>query len=160
MKKAHFFKSQIAASVTPPNESELEAYYNTHRDKFSSAPTQMSLVAYGSSSEAKLKEAMANPSASIEGVQTKSMLANSNELPPELLTLINNTAENSFTTPINTGRGYISYLVKSKGTQGQGGFQAVKQQVTMMWIQEHRSQAGQDFFNKLKSNANIRVIRL
>jgi len=30
----------------------------------------------------------------------------------------------------------------------------------MRWIQEQRVQAGQDFFNKLKSNANIRVIRL
>ena len=49
---------------------------------------------------------------------------------------------------------------RPKGTTGQGGFESVKNAVANMWMQEQRVQAGQDFFNKLKSNANIRVIRL
>jgi parvulin-like peptidyl-prolyl isomerase len=79
---------------------------------------------------------------------------------PELKNLIDSTPAGSFTKPVQTGQGFVAYFVKSKGSQGQGGFQAVKQQVTMMWMQEQRGQAGQDFFNKLKSDANIRVIRL
>jgi hypothetical protein len=60
---------------------------------------------------------------------------------------------------VKTAQGVLAYFVKSKGQQ-QSGFQAVKNAVANQWMQEQRVQAGQDFFNKLKSNANIRVIRL
>lgn len=160
MKKERFFREHIIATVTPPSDAELEAYYNRNRDKFSAAPTQMSLVAYAATTPDSLKEAIENPMRPVEGVQKKNILAASNEMSPELLNLINATPAGSFTKPVNTGKGFVAYFVKSKGTAGQGGFQAVKQNVTMMWMQEQRGQAGQDFFNKLKSNANIRVIRL
>ena len=160
MKKERFFKEHIASIITPPSDSELETYYNTHKEQFSAAPTQMSLVAYASKSPEALKASIANPMKPVEGVQKKNILAASNEMSPQLANLINNTASGSFTPIVNTGEIFVSYFVKSKGEQGQGGFQAVKQAVTMRWIQEQRVQAGQDFFNKLKANANIRVIRL
>jgi parvulin-like peptidyl-prolyl isomerase len=159
IKKEHFFREYIAKSVTPPSEAELKLYYETHKEKFSSAPLQMSLVLYLAPTVEKIKEAIANPMRPVEGVQKKNILANSNEMSPQLLELIQKTAVNSFTPPVNTGKGIIAYFVKSKGQQ-QGGFEAVKNSVANMWMQEQRIQAGQDFFNKLKSNANIRVIRL
>jgi parvulin-like peptidyl-prolyl isomerase len=160
MKKERFFREHIVASITPPSESELETYYNTHKEQFSSVPTQMSLVVYGAPTVEKLKEAIANPMKPVDGVQKKNILASSTEMSPQLLQLIQKTPANSFTPPVNTGKGVIAYFVKSKGTQGEVGFQSVKNAVTNMWMQEQRVQAGQDFFNKLKSNANIRVIRL
>lgn len=160
MKKEQFYIKHIASSITPPSDADLEMYYNANRDKFANAPVQMSLVAYSATSAEALQEAIANPMKPIDGVQKKNILASSNEMSPELLNLINNTSEGTQTKIINVGSGFISYYVKSKGTQGQGGFEAVKKAVTMRWMQEHRVQAGQDFFNKLKSNANIRVIRL
>jgi parvulin-like peptidyl-prolyl isomerase len=159
IEKEHFFREHIVASVTPPSDSELESYYNTHQEEFSSAPVQMSLVVYLAPSVEKIKEAIANPMRPVQGVQKKNILASSNEMTPQLLELINNTPTNSFTSPVKTAQGVIAYFVKSKGTQ-QSGFQAVKNAVTNRWMQEQRAQAGQDFFNKLKSNANIRVIRL
>lgn len=160
MKKERFFREHIIATITQPSDEELEAYYNMNRDKFSAAPTQMSLVAYASATPTSLKEAMANPMKPVDGVRKKNILAASNEMSPALLNLINATPAGSFTKPVNTGKGFVAYFVKSKGTAGQGGFQSVKQNVTMVWMQEQRGQAGKDFFNKLKSNANIRVIRL
>jgi hypothetical protein len=159
IKKEHFFRENIASSITPPSDSELKLYYNTHQEKFSSAPRQMSLVIYLAPNIEKLKEAISNPMRPINGVQKKNILASSTEMSPQLLELINKTSVNSFTAPINTGKGVIAYFVKSKGQQ-QGGFEAVKNSVINSWMQEQQIQAGQDFFNKLKSNANIRVIRL
>lgn len=160
MKKERFYREHILTTVTPPSDAELETYYNMHKDKFSAAPTQMSLVAYAAATPESLKEAMENPMRPVAGVQKKNILATSSEMSPALLNLINATSSGSFTKPVNTGKGFVAYFVKSKGTASQGGFQAVKKNVTMMWMQEQRVQAGQDFFNKLKSNANIRVIRL
>lgn len=160
IKKERFFMEHIASNVTLPSDSELKTYYNTHKANFAAAPTQMSLVAYASNSVKNLKQAMANQMQPIEGVQKKNILASSNEMSPALANLINNTDVGTFTKPVNTGKGFVSYFVKSKGAEGQSGFQSVKKAVTMQWVQEQRVQAGEDFFNKLKSNANIRVIRL
>ena len=159
MKKERFFQQVILSSISRPSDSELEEYYNTHQSDFANAPKQMSLVMYKSQSSASLQQAIINPIKPTMGVEKENILAASNELSPELLNLINNTPEKSFTKPINTGKGFIAYFVKSKGSS-QGGFMSVKNAVSARWLQEQRGKAGQDFLNKLKSNAKIRVIRL
>jgi len=159
MKKERFFQQVILSTIDRPSDDELENYYNTHQAEFSNAPRQMSLVVYTSNTAASLQQAITNPMQPTSGVTKKNILASSNEMSPELLNLINNTSVNSFTKPVNTGKGFVAYFVRSKGS-GQGGFAAVKNSVAARWIQEQRVQAGKDFLNKLKSNANIRVIRL
>ncbi len=161
LKKEHFFQQYIASSISQPTDEDLKVYYETHKDKFDSKASdiQMSLIVYASQNSQKLQESIQNPLKKIEGVEQKSVLASSSEMAPQLVKLIENTPEGSFTQPINTGRGFVAYYVKSKG-QGQGGFASVKNAVTTKWMQEQRIKAGNDFFNKLKSNANIRIIRL
>lgn len=160
IKKEHFFREHIASSITPPTQEELKEYYNTHKELFSSAPKQMSLSIYLAPTVEKLKEAIKNPMRPIQGVKKKNILASSNEMPPQLLELITKTPTNSFTPPVKTPQGVIAYFVKSKGQEQQRSFEAVKNAVANRWFQEQRVQAGQDFFNKLKSDANIRIIRL
>ena len=159
LKKEHFFQEHILSTIDRPSDAELETYYNTHKDEFSSAPTQMSLVAYTSNSPELLKEAISNPMKPIDSVNKKNILASSDQMSPALLNLIEQTPANSFTKIINTGKEFITYFVKSKGS-GQSGFEAVKNTVFAKWIQSKRLQASKDFLNKLKANAKIRVIRL
>ncbi len=159
IQKERFFQEYILSTIDRPSDAELETYYNTHKEEFSLAPKQMSLVEYTSSSPELLKEAIANPIKPILGVTKKSILASSDQMSPALLNLIEQTPTNSFTKPINTGKGFIAYFVKSKGS-GQSGFEAVKNAVFASWIQSKRLQASKDFLNKLKANAKIRVIRL
>lgn len=159
IQKEHFFQEHILSTIDRPSDTELQTYYNTHKEAFSSAPTQMSLVAYKSDSANLLKKALANPMNPVSGVTKKNILASSSEMSPALLNLIQQTPANSFTKPINTGKGFVAYFVKSKGS-GQSGFAAVKNAVLASWMQSKRAQASKDFINKLKSNAKIRVIRL
>ena len=159
LQKEHFFQEHILSTIDRPSDAELQTYYNTHKEAFSSAPTQMSLVAYTSDSANLLKKALANPMNPVSGVTKKNILASSSEMSPALLNLIQQTPSNSFTKPINTGKGFVAYFVKSKGS-GQSGFAAVKNAVLASWMQSKRAQASKDFLNKLKSNAKIRVIRL
>ncbi len=162
IKKEKFFAKNIASTISRPTEDELKLYYETHKDKFTQATsiTQVSLIAYASNSSSKLEKAMQNPMKMIDGVQQKSMLVSSNEMNPKLFDIINNTPEGSFTQPINTGRGFVAYFIKSKSNQGKGGFEMVKNNVAMAWLQEERIKASKNFLSKLKNNANIRVIRL
>ena len=159
LQKEHFFQTYILSTIDRPSDAQLETYYNTHKDEFSSAPTQMSLVAYTSDSANLLKEAIANPMKPLSDVTKKNILASSDQMSPALRNLIEQTPANSFTKPVNTGKGFVAYFVKSKGG-GQSGFVAVKNAVLSSWMQSKRAQASKDFLNKLKSNAKIRVIRL
>ena len=159
MKKERFFQEVILSTIDRPSDDELQNYYNTHQAEFSNAPRQMSLVSYTSNSASSLQQAIVNPMQPTTGVNKKNILASSNEMSPALLNLIDSTEPNSFTKPVNTGKGFVAYYVKSKGS-GQSGFAAMKNAVAARWVQEQRVQAGKDFLNKLKSNANIRVIRL
>ena len=119
---------------------------------------QISLIVYGSNSFTKLQEAMQNPMKIVQGVQRKNVLISSNEINPKLFEIIRATPEGSFTQPINTGRGFVTYFVKSKSSQNGGGFEMVKQNVVMAWLREERERATRNFISKLKNNANIRII--
>jgi len=162
IKKEKFFAKTIASTISRPTEEELKLYYQTHKDKFSSdtPTTQVSLIAYASNSSMKLQEVIANPMKIVDGVQQQSMLVSSRDITPKLFNIINQTPEGSFTRPINTGRGFITYFIKSKSTQGDMSFEMVKNRVAMEWLQEERIKASKNFLNKLKNRANIRVIRL
>jgi parvulin-like peptidyl-prolyl isomerase len=162
IKKEKFFAKNIASTISRPTEEELRVYYQTHKDKFSSdtPTTQISLIAYASNSSMKLQEAIQNPMKIVDGVQQKSMLISSRDINPKLFSIINQTPEGSFTKPINTGRGFVAYFIKSKSNQEDVGFEMVKNSVMMAWLQEERIKASKNFLNKLKNNANIRIIRL
>ena len=159
IQKEHFFQEHILSTIDRPSDAELQTYYNMHKEAFSSAPTQMSLISYKSDSANLLKEAISNPMKPVSGVTKNNILASSSEMSPALLNLIQQTPSNSFTKPINTGKGFVAYFVKSKGS-GQSGFAAVKNAVLSKWMQSKRAQASKDFLNKLKSNAKIRRIHL
>ena len=162
MKKEKFFAQNIASNIQRPTDDDLRLYYETHKDKFSSdAPTsQISLIAYSSNSSRKLQEAMQNPMRVIDGVKQQSILASSSDMNPKLFSIINSTPEGTFTKPINTGRGFVAYFVKSKSNQGIGGFEVVKNRVAMAWLAEERAKAVKNFVDKLKNSADIRIIRL
>lgn len=162
IKKEKFFAQNIASNIERPTDNDLRLYYETHKDKFSSdTPTsQISLIAYSSNSSTKLREAIQNPMRVIDGVKQQSVLASSSDMNPRLFKIIESTPEGTFTKPINTGRGFVAYFVKSKSNQGVGGFEVVKNRVAMAWLAEEREKALKNFIDKLKNSADIRVIRL
>ena len=162
LKKEIFFRKNIASAISQPSDTELKLYYETNKDKFASASSsiQMSLVAYSSNSSLKLQEAIKNPMRKTKGVEQKPILASSSNMNPKLFQVIQRTPKGSFTKPINTGKGFVAYYVKNKSGQGQSGFESVKNSVVMQWLQEERVKAGRDYINKLKTDANIRIIRL
>jgi parvulin-like peptidyl-prolyl isomerase len=160
IKKKKFFQMNIASTISKPTDNDLKLYYEIHKDKFSSdSVAQISMIAYASGSSKKLLESINNPMKKVNGVKQEPLLASSNEMNPALFKIIQQTPEGSFTKPINTGRGFVAYYVKSKSSSA-GGFESVKNRVAMQWMQEEQIKAGRNFFNKLKSNADIKVIRL
>jgi parvulin-like peptidyl-prolyl isomerase len=160
MKKEIFYRKFIASTIEQPSEHDLKLYYETHKEQFKAPASMISLVAYSASTPEKLQEALKNPDASTQGVKKENLLLGSNELAPQLLSIIDKTPQNGFTQTIHTGNDYISYLVKSKTSTTQSGFESVKNAVLAQWMEEQRAKSGGDFYNRLKKDAKIKVIRL
>jgi len=164
IKKEKFFMKKIAPLIPKPTEDELKLFYQTHKSEFENGEpiSQISVISYFSKSSKRLREAISNPMIVVDGVVRKNQLIGLNDIPDNIYRIIADTPEGSFTKPINTGRGFIAYYIKSKSTQQNRGssFDMVKNQVELKWLQEQRAKAMKDFLNKLKNSAEIRVIRL
>ena len=69
------------------------------------------------------------------------------------------TQNGSFTRPFNAGDKYISYKVVSKNGQRSMSFEDAKGAVAGRWRQEQQGKALKDYFEKIKTNTDIRIIR-
>jgi hypothetical protein len=156
MKKEKFFQENVVSSIPTPSEDELKLFYSNHQDEFV-IPASVNLVEYSAPSEKSMKEFLQtkNP----KGVKSRSVTKSTKDLNPALLTSILQTQDGSFTRPFNAGDRYISYKVLSKEGEVSMPFEAAQGAVAAKWRQQQQSKALKDYFEKIKTNADIQVIR-
>ena len=156
MKKEKFFQKNIIASIPTPTEDELKLYYQNNKDSFS-APASVSLIEYSAKTEASMKQFLT--SKKLNGVKSRKVTKQTKGMNSALLTSILQTQDGSYTRPLNAGDRYISYKVLSKNGQSAMPFEAAQNAVANKWKQEQRNKALKDYFEKLKTNADVQVIR-
>ncbi len=156
LKKEKFYKEKVVATITEPSEDELKIFYNNHKEEFI-IPESISMIEYSASSEATMKNFLQTKN--VKNVKSRSVKQSTKDLNPALLGAILQTQDGSFTRPFNAGDKYISYKVLSKEGKVNMPFEASKGAVAAQWRQQQQGKALKDYFEKMKTNANIRVIR-
>jgi parvulin-like peptidyl-prolyl isomerase len=156
MKKEKFFQENVVSSIPAPSEDELKLFYRNHQDEFT-IPASVNLVEYSAPTEEMMKKFLQtkNP----KGVKSRSVTKQTKDLNPSLLGNILQTQDGSFTRPLNAGDRYISYKVLSKKGKVNMSFEAAQGAVAAKWRQQQQSKALKDYFEKIKTNADIQVIR-
>ena len=156
MKKEKFFQEKVVSSIPAPSEDELKLFYKNHQSEFT-IPASVKLVEYSAPSEESMKKFLQtkNP----KGVKSRSVTKSTKELNPTLLGSILQTQNGSFTRPFNAGDRYISYKVISKTGKVNMPFEAARGAVTAKWRQQQQSKALKDYFEKIKTDADIQVLR-
>jgi parvulin-like peptidyl-prolyl isomerase len=156
MKKEKFFQENVVSSIPAPSEDELKLFYRNHKNEFT-IPASVNLIEYSAPSEKSMKKFLQtkNP----KGVKSRSVTKSTKDLNPALLGSILQTQDGSFTRPFNAGDRYISYKVLSKKGKVNMSFEAAQGAVTAKWRQQQQSKALKDYFEKIKTNADIQVIR-
>jgi hypothetical protein len=156
LKKRHFFKEKVAPTIPTPTEDELMQFYQAHKEMFV-IPSTISVTEYSTSSEKALQKFLRNKSG--KGVRKKSRTLYTKDINPALMGMLLQTPIGHFTKPMNAGDRYIAYEVKAKSGKTQMSFDAAKNAVAARWHQQQQEEALKDYFQKMKTEANIKIIR-
>lgn len=152
--------SAIAYSgLSEPTEDEIEAYFKSHKEDFAH-PSGFNVVIYHAQEQQRLQEKIDNPM-----FYSPEITSNEQELPydkisPELASLLEKTAINTFTPAVPDGKGgYMSFYIKEIKSAKETGLASVKNQIINMIMAEQREEVLGDYFARLRHNADIKMIR-
>ncbi len=156
MKKERFFKEKVARTILPPNEDQLKRYYQAHQEMFM-MPTSLDLTEYSSTSEKAIQNFLRTHST--KGIRSRSETKKTQGMNPAMLSMLLSTPDGGFTRPLNAGDRWVVYKVKSKNGRKLLSFDEARNAVAGRWRQEQQAEALKDYFSKMKTEANIQVIR-
>ena len=156
IKKEKFYQEKVVSKIATPSEDELKLFYNSHKDEFI-LPKSVSLIEYSAPTEARMKKFLQTKST--KGIKSRSLKKRTKDLNPALLRSILQTQDGSYTRPLNAGDKFISYKVLSKQGKETMPFESSKGAVAGRWKQQQQQKALKDYFEKLKTNADIQILR-
>ena len=156
IRKEKFYQEKVVNNVPTPSEDELKLFYKNHQAEFI-LPKSISMIEYSAKSEASMKNFLQTKNK--KGIKSRSVKKSTKDLNPDLLRSILQTQNGSFTRPLNAGDRYISYKVLSKQGKVNMPFEIAKGAVAAKWKQQQQSKALKDYFEKLKTNADIQILR-
>lgn len=156
LKKEKFYKEKVIATIPTPSEDELKLFYANHKEEFT-LPSTISMIEYSSASEATLKNFLQTKKK--KGIKSRSVKKSTKNINPALLSTILQTQNGSFTRPFNTGNKYISYKILSKDGKINMPFEASKGAVAAKWKQQQQGKALKDYFQKMRTNADVHYLR-
>ncbi len=148
------------SSVSQPSEEQIEEYYEMHKENYKH-PSAFTVIIYQAKEKARLQEKVNNPMFYSPDIQTNEQVLPYDRISPELASLLERTALNSFTAVIPDGKnGFMSFYVKEIESASEGGIQSVKNQIINSIMAEKREQVLGDYFARLRHNADINIIRM
>jgi len=156
IKKEKFFQEHIINNIPEPSNDELKLYYNKHKKQFV-IPRTVNLIEYSANSEQKMKDFLRTKNT--KKVKSHQVKKSTKGLNPTLLSTILQTQNGSYTRPFNAGDKYISYKVLSKNGEVTMPFESAISAITAQWKRAQQTRAIKDYFEKLKTNADIQYIK-
>ncbi|MEA1920957.1 MAG: peptidyl-prolyl cis-trans isomerase, partial [Campylobacterota bacterium] len=148
------------SKMSQPTEEDEREYYKLHENDFSFSES-FSVIIYSSQSQAKLQEKIDNPMFYSPEVRSEPTELSYTKLNPQIAELLTNTPINRFTPIIPSQNNlFMSFFIQDKAQQTMLPFEKVQSQVNGALMQERRQQVLNDYFMRLRMNADIEIIRL
>jgi parvulin-like peptidyl-prolyl isomerase len=156
LKKEKFFKEKVIANIPTPSEDELKLYYKHHKKNFT-IPSTIRVKEYTAASQQAMQRFLR--SHSTKGIKVRTLTQKSKEINPALLSALLRTPTGALTPPFNAGDRYIVYKVLNKSGKVQLPFNAARQAVVAQWQKAQQGKALKDYFEKLRTRADIQILR-
>lgn len=145
------------AQPTPEEEAE---YYQLHLDDFS-RPESFDVTTYVSSSQEALAAQVADPMRHIEGIELKEENIIYGAVHPQLAQILNKIPVGHFGPILPNGKnGFMSFYMRDKLNVVTENLDSIRPEIANAIIAEKRNQVLNDYFTRLRLNADIKVLRL
>lgn len=142
-------------NITPEN---ARRFYESNLGMFAQFET-INIVRYSSNSKEALENAAKNPMSVQSGVNIENLKLESKNLNPQLRYIFLNTKNNTFTPAFGGNGEYQMFYVVSKEGSYVPRFEDVEKEVIAAVANQEREIAVADYFNKLRSKANIEIVK-
>ncbi|MGD9970844.1 MAG: peptidylprolyl isomerase [Sulfuricurvum sp.] len=145
------------AQPTPEEEAE---YYQLHIDDFSQ-PESFDVTEYTSNSQEAIAAKIANPMQNIDSISSKDESLAFASIHPQLAQILNKTAVGKFSPILPNGQnGFVCFYIKEKNNVVTENLDSVRPQVSNAILSDKRNQVLNDYFTRLRLNADIKILRL
>ncbi|MCR1811837.1 peptidylprolyl isomerase [Sulfurospirillum sp. hDNRA2] len=140
------------------SDGELLAYYNENQNEFSQAAS-FDVSIYSSANQQSLTTIQNNPMSAMSDVELKDTTFEATKMDQNLAGLLNKTPVGKFSSVVKTDQGYVMFFVKNKHDVKAISFDNAKNYIYGKLADGKEKQSIDDYFEKLKSSANIQVVR-
>lgn len=154
------YSSIAYSSMKQPSESEIKEYFELHKESFSH-PSSFDVIIYNVQNRVRLQEKINNPMLYAPDIQTQEQTLPYSRIAPELASLLEKTALNSFTQIVPNGKGgFMSFYIKNIVDSKESSIEDFKNQIVNSIMSNKREQVLGDYFARLRHNADIKNIRM
>jgi parvulin-like peptidyl-prolyl isomerase len=157
-KRDQLYKKIVGSSIKKPDEEELKSYYDLHQNEFN-MPTGVELIEYISPSREALEVQQKQPMMKMPNIEVTQKEVKLKSINPQLAQLLVQTPDGSFTPVLNLGKVSGMFFIQKKVGQQNVSFDMAKQQIFAMVMKSKEQASLIEYFEKKKSEANIKVIR-
>lgn len=159
LKRDKLYQKIVSTKLQQMGDGELKAYYNENLHEFSQA-SGFDVTIYTSANQESLIALRQNPMSTFKDVELKEGSFQADKIDANLATLLNKTATNTFSTIVKSDQNYVMFYVKNKHNAQTVSFDDAKNYIQAKLSEGKEQKAIQEYFEKLKSSANIKVVRL
>ncbi|MFW6307144.1 MAG: peptidylprolyl isomerase [Campylobacterales bacterium] len=149
----------VREELKMPSQEDARQYYDLNKDEFM-IPRSVDVIQYSSSSEETLKKQTETPFSVIDGVSSKAQTLDTTKYGTDFANLLTRTKEGSFTQIIETNGSFSTFYVKNKADFVEIPFEDVQRQVVDMMLRSSENRILNSHLEKLRAQADIRVVRL
>jgi len=156
LKKSKFYQDVIASSTPDPTDDELKLFYKNHKQEFT-LPERINMIEYSANSKKNMNTFLKTHKTS--SVSSKPVHKNTKETDGALLAMLLATPNGGYTKSMNAGNRYVVYKIVSKQGKTTIPFEKAKNMVTQAWKQTQQAQSLKDYFQKLRTRADVQILR-
>ncbi len=159
IKKEKLYQKILAGKLKKPSEEEMREYYNKHKKEFT-IPGKVKIQEYLSNDPRALQAIKMQPMLMLPNVKITPRTLDPRKTNPQLMQLILQTPTKTFTPIVNLGKNQVAmFFVERKGRSVTAPFDQVKQNIMMRMMKDQEQANLIAYFEKKKSEADIKVIR-
>lgn len=154
IKKEKFFTQYVSKEVPDPSETEMKQFYAKYQQQFI-MPSTINVTEYSASTKEGAEQFLKTKT----GLKGTTSNKSTKSLDPTMMGMFMQTPNGGYTHPINAGNRYVVYKVNTKSGSMPIDYESAKPAIIGRWKQEQQGKALQDYFNKMRSKADIEILR-